>query len=733
MENNIPICYNEKGNPIPCPNGIKPGTKIYEDPKKFKIADQNYNDSLSLYNSYKNAEDGFNNFAKKNDLKTGVISNRSQLIYSEKIGSEIKPISGKALYEPRDENNKTIIKEGYESLVNNKRDTIYIPNKKIYNHNPIQALLVYKKPTREIALKVSKPKIINNTENITEDLGVSDNPLSLKQTLTPALNTNNNNNNSIEQFNNYRIDQQVKGIPLKNIMNYLEWKNSRANNNNTNNSNTLQSFKNGGIVLPQLEKGGIPDRYKNKGFTKVGTKRKSTRPGKKWMVLAKKGDSYKIVHGGDSSMQDYSQHKDKERQKNFWNRMGHTNDVFSPRYWHKKLGKWVNGGLINNTGYLDNYKTSNNPYNIIPSNNITMNNVSRDIIAYPNVGLPRLMKANSGRHYFPEADYVTEVPQYRRNEIPIYNQNSPLLKMQDGGNYSIVDYLSSKNKDSSFENRKLIAESRGIENYKGTASQNIQLLNLLKAKDNPPVNNSVPVSAKSFNISNNEMPFLVNNYRNIEADLRDGVIVDKRTGKAFQIKNYKIVKEYPVLTGKNVDGNTRANLDPSDKNFTDDKKVTPKGYYVIRANQDNISKSDKKTYNNNIRKLIPISANNMMASNIDNLAIHETYNPSERNRLYGTDTPYASFGCVNCRPRDAKELIKQNSGDTLRVIDSKFDEDKNYIKSYDKDNNEKSYKPNIYINNTKIKPPILLKIPSSSDIYPFLKPSNTFRNNSRVI
>lgn len=89
----------------------------------------------------------------------------------------------------------------------------------------------------------------------------------------------------------------------------------------------------------------IPSRYKNKGFTKVGVKKKSTRDGKKWMVLAKKGDKYKIVHGGDSSMKDFSQHKDKERKKRFWDRHGgktsaKAKDPFSPLYWHKKFGTW---------------------------------------------------------------------------------------------------------------------------------------------------------------------------------------------------------------------------------------------------------------------------------------------------------------------------------------------------------------------------------------------------------
>jgi hypothetical protein len=101
---------------------------------------------------------------------------------------------------------------------------------------------------------------------------------------------------------------------------------------------------------PQMrDGGGIPERYKNDGFTKVGVKRQSTRPGKKWMVLAKKGDQYKVVHGGYDGMKDFSQHGSEDRKKNFWNRMGgkdsaKANDPFSPLYWHKKFGTWQEGG-----------------------------------------------------------------------------------------------------------------------------------------------------------------------------------------------------------------------------------------------------------------------------------------------------------------------------------------------------------------------------------------------------
>ncbi len=94
-----------------------------------------------------------------------------------------------------------------------------------------------------------------------------------------------------------------------------------------------------------LKESEIPERYRKKGFTKVGVKRKSSDKAKKWMVLAKKGDKYKVVHGGDSNMEDFTQHKDKDRQDNFWSRMGgrnskHAKDPFSALYWHKEFGTW---------------------------------------------------------------------------------------------------------------------------------------------------------------------------------------------------------------------------------------------------------------------------------------------------------------------------------------------------------------------------------------------------------
>ena len=108
--------------------------------------------------------------------------------------------------------------------------------------------------------------------------------------------------------------------------------------------------------LEEMKNGGIPERYKSRGFTKVGVKRQSNRPGKKWMVLAKKGDKYKIVHGGYKGMKDFSQHGSEKRKKNFWNRMGgkdssKATDPFSPLYWHKRFGTWAEGGEPTNAGF----------------------------------------------------------------------------------------------------------------------------------------------------------------------------------------------------------------------------------------------------------------------------------------------------------------------------------------------------------------------------------------------
>ncbi len=188
----------------------------------------------------------------------------------------------------------------------------------------------------------------------------------------------------------------------------------------------------------QYEAGGqIPDRYKEMGFTHVGQEKKSTRDGKKWMVLAKKGDKYKVVHGGAVGMEDYSQHHDKERRKRFWDRMGgkdsaQANDPFSPLYYHKRRGYWSVGGLVDEVnnqqlydiknynqvggvmpkdilGYSQNSSFQNEPFIDIHSSNISMHQTNKVLKGIADTGEEKIMYPGNDYH-FKGASVVREVP-----------------------------------------------------------------------------------------------------------------------------------------------------------------------------------------------------------------------------------------------------------------------------------------------------------------------------------
>ena len=71
----------------------------------------------------------------------------------------------------------------------------------------------------------------------------------------------------------------------------------------------------------------------------------SNRKGKKKMVLVKRGDKVKLVHFGQKGYQDFTQHKDPARRKNYLARSGGirgkggkltANDPFSANYWARK-------------------------------------------------------------------------------------------------------------------------------------------------------------------------------------------------------------------------------------------------------------------------------------------------------------------------------------------------------------------------------------------------------------
>ena len=154
----------------------------------------------------------------------------------------------------------------------------------------------------------------------------------------------------------------------------------------------------GGQMYEMAAGGTVPDRYKNMGFSKVGVKKQSTRPGKKWMVLAKKGDQYKVVHGGWKGMKDFSQHHSEKRQDRFWDRMGgrdsaKAKDPFSPLYWHKRFGTWAEGGepsMYDYAGYQNgDVRTNKTESHTI--NSLNNNAWNRGLATANTLGDPRSM------------------------------------------------------------------------------------------------------------------------------------------------------------------------------------------------------------------------------------------------------------------------------------------------------------------------------------------------------
>jgi len=78
------------------------------------------------------------------------------------------------------------------------------------------------------------------------------------------------------------------------------------------------------------------------------------------------------------------------------------------------------GSMINKTGYTPGTESYNNPFNIIPGNDITMSQTPFPVLAKPNVGKPVVMIP--GRDYkFPGASSVTEIPYKRFGGISANN------------------------------------------------------------------------------------------------------------------------------------------------------------------------------------------------------------------------------------------------------------------------------------------------------------------------
>lgn len=100
------------------------------------------------------------------------------------------------------------------------------------------------------------------------------------------------------------------------------------------------------MFLSDVNTANFSITYRGREFPKYNQPIDSDRPGKKKMVLAKKGDKVKLLHFGDSKMEDFTQHKDKKRRANYLarsagirNKAGEltANDKLSPNFWSRKI------------------------------------------------------------------------------------------------------------------------------------------------------------------------------------------------------------------------------------------------------------------------------------------------------------------------------------------------------------------------------------------------------------
>lgn len=99
---------------------------------------------------------------------------------------------------------------------------------------------------------------------------------------------------------------------------------------------------------------------------------------------------------------------------------------------------------------------------------------------------------------------------------------------------SVVDFLNSVGEDSSFANRKKLADKYGIKGYEGTASQNTALLDKLKAAYKKPANNKPAASKPKGNQKTNSIVEYLNSI-GVDSSFANR----EKLAKQYGIKGYK--------------------------------------------------------------------------------------------------------------------------------------------------------------------------------------------------
>ena len=161
-------------------------------------------------------------------------------------------------------------------------------------------------------------------------------------------------------------------------------------------------------------------------------------------------------------------------------RIGYMSDSGNAYGKHLHFEVWKNGIRINPNQYLDNdlYTNNNLIYkigDIVTINGVYKTSMSENkLIPKVNVGTITKIINNAKNPYLLDNGYIGWI-----NDSVIVN-NKYLSNNNYTGN-SLVEALNQINIDSSFSNRSRLAKINNINNYTGSASQNINLLNKLKS------------------------------------------------------------------------------------------------------------------------------------------------------------------------------------------------------------------------------------------------------------
>jgi hypothetical protein len=200
---------------------------------------------------------------------------------------------------------------------------------------------------------------------------------------------------------------------------------------------------------------------------------------------------------------------------------------------------------MNTTGYLKDSPHRFNKQNIIPGEDITMDNVSIPLLLRPNKGKSRIVMPNSGEYKFPGADFVTETPlasyQTGSPECPKGYQWNEFIQQCEPADQSGFDMLSFKTNQPL--NPQTSTNIQGIDNSNVTNQNQLQIKRQFGTPNIPAItsanllgfglatfaNNMEQGRQKAFIMKNMNNPLFNGSYSNAQNDY--GVDPYEQTGQ----------------------------------------------------------------------------------------------------------------------------------------------------------------------------------------------------------